>query len=227
LKELIGVYNEVDLKIETFKKRWGVDCLEGCSRCCEIPSRRIEVSILELIPLSLHLWEEGEAEKYLERSNSIGDEDLCVLYRPGIYCGSGRCGFYQFRPFLCRLFGFSVVEDKSGRPRLSLCRWIKKEVPGIKEKLKNLIDGGCDLPINSHYARRIVLLYPLYSQEFLPINSALKRALEVVGLRLSLLRRSSTYLLQENSININPHYFGYFPISAKQSRILGMTNSLT
>ncbi len=188
-KELLEIYNELDYRIEFFKKVSGIDCIKNCGKCCKIPSYKIETSIFEVIPLAIHLWEKGEAEIFLERLNRVDRSSLCIFYKDNLTDKEkGHCYVYPFRPLICRLFGFSAIEDKYGRPIIILCSIVKKEKPEKCSKIKAMIEEGLDLPINSFYAKRIALLNPVYGKELYPINEAIRIGIELVGYRVNLFR---------------------------------------
>lgn len=201
IQPLLELYQELDFKIEKFKRETGLECLRGCGECCAIESRRIEVSMVELIPLALHLWEVGKAEGYLKELNQMDKDEPCVFYRRSPpKKEEGCCSIYPWRPLICRLFGFSAFENKYGQPMAVLCSVLKKSRPeGVKE-IDLKIQKGLEIPVNSYYAKRVALLYPVYGKERFPINEAIKKAIEWVGFYLELLRK------EENGLKIIEPY---------------------
>lgn len=187
IRPLLELYEELDLKIEKFKKETGLDCIRGCGECCAIESKRIEVSIFELIPLSLHLWETGRAEGYLEKMHRMGEEEPCIFYRQNLSeKEEGCCSIYPWRPLICRLFGFSAIENKYGQPVAVLCSVLKKSRPEVVKEVDLRIQKGLEIPINSYYAKRITLLHPIYGNERYSMNEAVKKAIEWVGFYMEL-----------------------------------------
>ncbi|MFH0781795.1 MAG: hypothetical protein V2B20_07540 [Pseudomonadota bacterium] len=75
--------------------------------------------------------------KWLEKN---GDEKRCVLYRSD-HTDAGLWGCSQYRNWtvVCRLFGFAGNRDRTGIPRLVMCRVMKERLrPGtIAEALKH------------------------------------------------------------------------------------------
>ncbi len=184
-KELLEVYNDLDRRIEFLKNVSGIDCIENCGKCCMLPSYKIETSIFELIPLAIHLWEKGEAEIFLERLNIVDRSSPCIFYKENLIDKEkGHCYVYPLRPLICRLFGFSAIEDKYGRPIIILCSILKKELPEKCSKVQEMIAKGLDVPINSFYAKRIALINPVYGKDLYPINEAIRIGIELVGYRL-------------------------------------------
>ncbi len=190
IQPLIELYQELDSKIEKFKRETGLDCIRGCGECCAIESRKVEVSMAELIPLSLHLWETGEAEGYLKKMEQMDEGGPCVFYKKGPRVKEeGGCSIYPWRPLVCRLFGFSAVKNKYGQPVAVLCSVLKKRNPEVVREIDLKIQRGLEIPINPYYAKRVTLLYPTYGKERLPINEAVKKAIERVGFYLELLKK--------------------------------------
>ena len=66
---------------------------------------------------AVELVRTGRAAAMLERIDaaSRAGDPTCVLYQPSSPDGAkGRCGMYEFRPGLCRLFGFSGRRSEAG-----------------------------------------------------------------------------------------------------------------
>ncbi len=185
IKELIEIYKEIDAHIERFKKITGIDCLEGCGRCCEIPSWKVETTVFELIPLAIHLWKSGEAEVFLKRILRTDRDSVCVFYKKELN-KNGYCYVYPLRPIICRLFGFSAIKDKYSRLHPVLCPIIREGYPDKYEMIKKMIGEGLKIPISSFYGRRIKVLDPIYGRDLLSINEALKITIEMVGYKLRL-----------------------------------------
>ncbi len=191
IEELLTLYQELDLKMDDFKRKVGIDCPEGCGECCRIPSKKIEVSLLEAIPLGIHLWENGEGEIFLERIYRMDQDSLCIFYRNSPSGNpKGFCYVYPQRPLICRLFGFSAILDKYGKPILVLCSKLRESPPEKILGIQSMVKKGVEVPINSSYARRVLRINPIYGQGLYPINEAIKMGLEVVGYRLGLFRES-------------------------------------
>ena len=58
------VYLKLDREIAKVQLESGLHCISGCGECCKKPD--IEATPLEFLPLALHLYDEGKAEKFLE-----------------------------------------------------------------------------------------------------------------------------------------------------------------
>ena len=189
LKELIDLYEDLDLEASRFKKAAGLDCLKACGECCKPAKAQIEASVFECLPLSIHLWKVGEAESFLQRIASNGVQNICVLYnaKNSPLLSSG-CEHYAWRPLLCRLFGFSAVLDKHGHPRIALCRAIKEANPQTEDRINQEWARGLPPMIIPHWAQKVSSLNPHLGAKRHPINQAVRLALERVGFQVHLLQ---------------------------------------
>lgn len=180
IDRLKKLFQQVDRAIGRFQKRSKLACLNGCGRCCENP--HVETSIAQMLPIAQKLFKDKEVDSVLEALEKKSGEGVCVFYRPNpLIAGKGRCSQYALRPLICRLFGFSARRKKSNGLELMTCVHIKNEYPQIVQDAQVLIDRGYKPPLMQDYSFRAYSLLPQYS-ESLPINSALKNAIEIVGL---------------------------------------------
>jgi len=135
-----------------------------------------------MIPLALELWQRGEAIEWIDRAIAVDETGPCVFYQADpLVPGNGRCSVYPFRPAICRLFAFSTVKNKRGQSELAACVRHKEMMPEIVDRAKRAIADGLAAPNFSEVAIQLAMLDPSGSQQ-LPINQALKLALERVGL---------------------------------------------
>lgn len=191
LDQLWQVYQGLDEEITIFKETAGIDCPKFCKKCCATSARNIEVSVFEVLPLALTLWQKGEAKEWLDKLDTLEDGAPCVLFNNDPAKISG-CSAYLWRPLLCRLFGFSACLDKNGNPLVVLCKELKKQAPGVETRVQKLVDAGLKIPVNSYYAQKTANLHPYLGQSRYPINEALKKALAYVGLKLAYLCEDHT-----------------------------------
>lgn len=107
-----------------------------------------------------------------------------MFYQPDpLKNGQGRCGVYLWRPLLCRLFGFAAQKDKYGQPQLVTCSTMKSLCSyEYEQALENMHQGKLAAPLMQDYAMRLFNIDPHWGKEQLPINQAIKIALEKVGL---------------------------------------------
>ncbi|HEY8392294.1 MAG TPA: YkgJ family cysteine cluster protein [Capillibacterium sp.] len=184
LDQLWQVYQALDEEIANLKAKAGIDCLPYCKKCCATPAHHIEVSVWEILPLALALWQKGEAKQWLDKLDALEAGAPCVLFNKDPAKISG-CSAYPWRPLLCRLFGFSACLNKRGKPLVVLCKELKEHEPGVENRVQKLVDAGLKIPVNSYYARQTANIHPYLGQDRYPINEALKRALAYIGLKLA------------------------------------------
>jgi Fe-S-cluster containining protein len=188
LDRLSEVYADLERQVAEFKRGAEIECLRKCALCCTT-AKFVEASILEMLPLSLHFWEEGRAEELLEKLEGIHPEAPCVLLNPDPSDESrGGCNYYRFRPLVCRLFGFSANVDKDGHPTVAICNPLKKMDGGIPDRITERIRQGLPVPLMPDFSRRVAFLHPHFVQEKYPVNIALREALEIVGRRIHFLK---------------------------------------
>ncbi len=187
LDQLIEVYADLERQIAEFKRSAGIECLRKCALCCTT-AKFVEASILEMLPLSLHFWEEGRAEELLEKLEGIHPEAPCILLNPGPSEELGGCSYYRFRPLVCRLFGFSATVDKNGQPRVVICKPLKNIDRRIPDRIDERIREGLPVPRVPDFSRRVAFLHPHFGQEKFPINFAIREAIEIVGRRIHFLK---------------------------------------
>lgn len=190
LRELKELYSELDSKISDVKRITGLRCIENCRTCCETPFENIEVSIFELLPLSIELWKIKKAEEVLTKIEDI-DNNKCVLYvNDQNALKEGGCSFYSYRPLICRLFGYSAVINRNGNRELTICKLIKNSRNDLIQEVRDKIRSENDLPVYSEYTQRLMGINPYLGHNRFPINLALKKAIEFVGLKLMLLKKN-------------------------------------
>jgi Fe-S-cluster containining protein len=181
-----AIYRRLDRRIAAFRRRSGLACLPGCGECCR--STEVEATVLELLPLALELYRQGRAEEVLGRLRSSSAPERCLLAseRPLGRFG-GHCTEYSRRPLLCRLFGFAAMENREGRPELVACGLIRKAEPiKIRRAAAGVTEGKPAAPLMRDYTLAVYRLEPVLGSGALPINAALRQALERVALRLEL-----------------------------------------
>jgi Fe-S-cluster containining protein len=187
LDQLSEVYADLERQVAQFKRSAGIECLPGCLSCCAT-AHFVEASIFEMLPLSLHFWEEGRAPEILEKLEGIHPEAPCILLNPNPpHELSGGCGYYRFRPLICRLFGFSATVDKKGQPVVLVCEPLKERHSGIAERINGRIREDLPVPRRPDFSRKVAMIHPQLGQEKYPINIALREALELVGQKIQIL----------------------------------------
>lgn len=177
--EVLTIYDELDERIARFQGASALRCPTGCGACCL--EQEIEATVLEALPLAQQILSNQQEENILglieEREKH--EDALCVLYQPDpAIPGNGSCSCYRARPLVCRLFGYAMRRNKAGVLELSLCRVLKEKIPHAILKAEKRIHDGCDVPVYQDSFMRIASLDPDIGFRRLPVNLALKRALE-------------------------------------------------
>ena len=186
LKELLELYKEINLRVDKFKQDTGINCLHLCGRCCNTSSSNIEASVFELFPLAIYLWENKKIEAVINELNTIDESAPCIFFKHNkIFNETGNCSMYELRPLICRLFGFSVLIDKEEKVRYISCNEMKKKLGDRIVKIESCNKSNSDLLILPDFAQRATALNYQYGRERFDINKALKKALEIVALKLS------------------------------------------
>lgn len=179
-QKVLEIYPELDSKIERFSNLSNLSCVAGCRICCNSPSNKIEATVLEFLPLAIHMWHTKVAEEFLLKLENIDENSPCVLLEPDPSIKpEGGCKYYSYRPIVCRAFGFSAIRKNDSIDPI-ICKHIKQKEPEILERVKLHIN---QIPIASDYKMKVLLLDPYLGTQNFPINIALKYALEYIGYR--------------------------------------------
>ncbi|MCB0485046.1 MAG: YkgJ family cysteine cluster protein [Flavobacteriaceae bacterium] len=173
------LFFRLEKEIHTFQNTTGLNCIAGCGKCCAKPD--IEASPLEFLPWAFSIFKEGRA---LEVLKALTEEksSMCHLYRPLSLTeqASGSCGDYQHRGLICRLFGYGANRDKLGQMRLITCTLIKNTFSDRYEATKTAIEKGLYVPVFTDYYQKLAQIDLKLGSKILPVNKAMKVALEEV-----------------------------------------------
>lgn len=167
-------FRELDQNMKAFALKTGIRCREACGECCKNPN--VEASLVEMLPLARKLISESKNESVYERLLQVKKSGPCILYEEHSASeGLGRCTQYEFRPALCRSFGFSGRREKDSSLKYMACHWHKKLHPEKVEEAQK----RDDIPlISDAIAARWCLDASLKDLEARPINEALASAIE-------------------------------------------------
>lgn len=172
------VFANVDKKILNFKQQSGLNCVSGCGFCCTKPD--LEATVLEFLPLAYHLYKSDQAEKLLQQLEDQPDT-ICVMFKRLKTEGdAGFCSAYQHRGLICRLFGFSGVSDKYGKPVFSTCKKIKENFPELYQKVNDDIRQGLAIPMMRNSYFHLQSIDQNLTNKYFPVNLAIKYAIETV-----------------------------------------------
>ncbi|WPU67157.1 YkgJ family cysteine cluster protein [Peredibacter starrii] len=171
------VYEEMGQTFSGYQKSTGLGCLNGCGRCCLNPE--IEASVLEMLPFALKIHDEGKTEEWFQKLE-ISTQEHCLLLVSTGETGQGYCSSYQERPSICRMFGVAGTRDKHQKIALSICKYIKESQPELSRQMNAEQDPTT--PLIPLWTSKLATLDPELIQKKLPINLAIKGALEKVSL---------------------------------------------
>ncbi len=174
-----ALFDRLEIEITAFKSETHLFCNAGCGKCCSNPS--IDASPLEFLPWAFHLFLNGIAEETLAQLNNSASKN-CHLYHPlsVLEHHKGNCTNYRYRGLICRLFGYAANTDKYGKLRLATCKIIKEEQQENFQTAEELINKGKHVPIFTDYYMRLAQIDLKMGIKLLPINEALKMAIEEV-----------------------------------------------
>jgi uncharacterized protein len=167
---------ELDAEIKQFQSWSAIGCKFGCGKCCFKPD--IEATPLEFYPFAVHLCKEGNAEQWLQKLNDLSNDQICVILNPN-QAGAGLCSEYPYRGMICRLFGFSARTNKYEEKELVTCSIIKTEQSTQFQSAEVGIKEGKSIPLMSEYYLKLHYIDPTLANDFMPINKAIKKALEM------------------------------------------------
>jgi len=171
------LFHQLEVESAKFEKSSGLSCEAGCGKCCSYPD--IEASPLEFLPWALHVYLNGDAENFLEKLNQ-NTSLTCQIFKPLALLNSGRCSTYKYRGLICRLFGFAANTDKYGMLKLATCKIIKEGQAENYKATAEAITKGLNVPVFTEYYMQLNQIDFHLGNIILPVNKALKMALEEV-----------------------------------------------
>ncbi|MBX3374303.1 MAG: YkgJ family cysteine cluster protein [Phycisphaeraceae bacterium] len=179
---IAAALTEIDAETRAFGARTGLACPPGCGACCLSPD--VETTPADMIPMAGALLDAGHAAAVLDRLTDRPGRAPCVLYQPDpLDPRRGRCAMYARRPSICRLFAFAGRRDAEGTPQFTPCRVHMETLPDRARTARDDVRAGTiPLPIFADHAARVAMLAPGAMARTMPINDALRGALEKVGL---------------------------------------------
>lgn len=173
------LYDRLGAEIADFQSQTGVHCIAGCGKCCTKPD--IDASPLEFLPLAFHWFMNHQAEEMLDKLNS-NQSPICTIYSPLSIenITNGSCGIYKYRGLICRLFGYGASRDKFGEYKLVTCRIIKEQQVANYEAAVQMLQRHEYVPVFADYYKKLMQIDFHLGNQILPINEAIKEALETV-----------------------------------------------
>lgn len=173
------LFHNLDIEIAEFQEKTHLSCIAGCGKCCSTPE--IDASPVEFLPWAFHVFLNGKAEETLSELEQ-NTTATCFLYRPKSLTEftMGNCSNYQYRGLICRLFGFGATTDKYGKLRIATCNIIKEKQTSNFESATIAINANLSVPIFTEYYMQLSQIDFKLGNVFLPVNKAMKAALEEV-----------------------------------------------
>ena len=151
-------FARIDAKSFAATKASGFISARGCGKC--MTALTAEATETECLPLAQSLLRHGLANSVLGRLAAAKQKsDLtCVIYEPTNEDGSmGRCGQYESRPVMCRLFGSLGELSKVGTQiDLTPARILADELLRLRSSSENPSEQK-PMPINEALSRALSL----------------------------------------------------------------------
>ena len=181
VSQVMDLYADIDKAVAEFQLRSGLRCPAGCGLCC--PAADVRVTVLEMLPMAHEILCNHDAGVWMDRLAAQSEEGRCALYSEKQLSRAGHCSFYGLRPALCRLFGYAAVRSRTGTKALSVCKYIRQNDPQAAAAAMVIAD---EAPCFVHFGSRVYALDPVLGNGLMPINTALRRAIERLGLNYAL-----------------------------------------
>jgi Fe-S-cluster containining protein len=172
-----SLFSQLEFESAQFNKLSGLGCAAGCGKCCTYPN--VEASPLEFLPWAFNLFINDEAENMLLKL-AENKSSTCMIYKSLTVFGGGRCSDYKFRGLICRLFGSAANTDKYGILRLATCKIIKEGQAENYNSTSLAIEKGMKIPIFTEYYMQLNQIDFQMANQIVPVNLALKMAIEEV-----------------------------------------------
>lgn len=175
LDRLQDLYQTEAERFAEAQRKSGMACPPTCGKCCQVPT--VEASVFEMLPMAYTLFENGTAESVLNKIKT-SETELCVMFEPSsLDPNQGRCGLYQDRPLVCRIFAVGARKDKYQQAEAILCRELKTLYP---LKAQEYQGQAQQLPLMTDAFQRLAEIDPSSLQKRFRISIALGMALEKV-----------------------------------------------
>lgn len=177
LHQIVQLYQELDQITCDVSNLFSVKCPDGCGECCNTASKNIEVTITQMLPLCVYLFQENTYQLWLDKA----PKDNCLFYETKSNHNNGCCALYEYRPLVCRLFGYSFIKNKYGAIVPVACSTLKKQY-NAKNEL-TAINTDC-FPLINAFSLQLMTIDPLLSSKRYAINDAFAEAMEYVILTI-------------------------------------------
>jgi Fe-S-cluster containining protein len=185
VSKVTDLFAGIDKKVAEFQLRSGLRCPKMCGVCC--PTGDVQTTILEMLPAAQEILCRGAGTFWMDRISAQDPSRLCVFYqtRPAPEA-SGHCELYAWRPAVCRLFGYAAIRTREEKSALAVCKHLKHTAP---DDAAAAMARATEAPCFTWYGTQIYGLDPVLGSKILPINMALRHAIERMGLQMHLAYR--------------------------------------
>ena len=179
IRKIERVFKQLDKETQKFGKQSNLKCLTNCNLCCL--KKGLEANVLEFLPLAYHLVQNNLHDAALDLLETGPEHCINLAKNPALGQTAG-CGAYEQRGLICRLFGFSAVQDKNARLSVYTCAHIKHEFPTEFKRASELINTkGMNIPLVTDFYYRIYFIDPHMANDYNPINVSIRKAIEHVA----------------------------------------------
>ena len=120
LRDLRGIYGQIDSAIRDFRGQSNLSCPTGCGRCCDHADT--EVLPAEAALVAEHILRHcPDIQERLGMRLMQPERVECVFYDSTL---PDHCQVYDARPLICRSYGDSAFRDKSGSVFFEVCPYM-------------------------------------------------------------------------------------------------------
>jgi Fe-S-cluster containining protein len=179
IRKVERVFKQLDKVTHKFGKQSNLKCLANCNLCCL--KKGLEANVLEFLPLAYHLVQNNLHDAALDLLETGTEHCINLAKNPALGQTAG-CGAYEHRGLICRLFGFSAVQDKNARLSVYTCSHIKHEYPEEFKRASELINkGAMNIPLVTDFYYQIYFIDTQMANDYNPINVSIRKAIEQVA----------------------------------------------
>ncbi|MEI6275830.1 MAG: hypothetical protein WCP08_07560 [Prolixibacteraceae bacterium] len=177
IDEVEKIFGELDAHLQTTAGQSGLKCPDFCGVCCR--KSDLEASPLEFMPLAAWLYKTGKVDEFLAKLDHP-THPWCACFDPdAVARGEWGCQYYEHRGLICRLFGFGFRLNREGLPVLVTCKIMKCTQSAAVAKAGEMAASSPEeMPVFSNYFMRLMTLDPELAVPQMPINQAIRTAIE-------------------------------------------------
>jgi Fe-S-cluster containining protein len=177
IEEVEKVFGELDAHLGSTAIESGLNCPDYCGNCCR--KSDIEVSPIEFMPLAAWLYQTGQITEFLTKLDNP-THNWCACFDPDASAkGEWGCKYYVHRGLICRLFGFGFRLNRENLPVLVTCKIMKSTRTAAVIKAGEMaVLRPEEMPIFSNYFMRLLAIDPDLAVPQMPINDAIRVAIE-------------------------------------------------